>query len=193
MFKLDNNFLHSLGLGSLPVEEKNKLLQAIYERLEMNVGMRLAEGMSEAQMGEFEGFIDRKDEAGALGWLESNFPNYKQVVADELNKLKDEISQAAPHILAAAQQQMVPQTPVSVDPNVPVAPLVQNQMSQPSTPQPPQRSHQNQVAGQQPMDNSGISRPLSSPPQSDSHQSTPSPSPQIPSWPSQQPPPGPGV
>ena len=64
MFKLDNNFLSSMGLGSLPVHEKNRLLQTIYERLEMNVGMRLAEGMSEAQMREFEGFIDQKDEEG---------------------------------------------------------------------------------------------------------------------------------
>lgn len=104
MFKLDNNFLTSLGLGSLPVDEKNKLLQAIYERLEMNVGMRLAEKMTDDQLNEFEGFIDRSDEAGALRWLETNFPNYKQVVAEELEKLKAEVSASAPQILAAAQQ-----------------------------------------------------------------------------------------
>lgn len=103
MFKLDNNFLTNLGLGSLPVDEKNKLLQAIYERLEMNVGMRLAEKMTDAQLDEFEGFIDRNDEAGALRWLESNFPNYKQVVAEELEKLKNEVAASAPQILAAAQ------------------------------------------------------------------------------------------
>ena len=103
MFKLDNDFLTSLGLGSLPVDEKNKLLQHIYERLEMNVGMRLAEKMTDAQLDEFEGFIDRNDEAGALRWLETNFPNYKQVVAEELDKLKVEVTQAAPQILAAAQ------------------------------------------------------------------------------------------
>lgn len=107
MFKLDNDFLNSLGLGALPVEEKNKLLQAIYERLEMNVGMRLAEKMTDAQLDEFEGFIDRNDEAGALRWLETNFPNYKQVVAEELEKLKNEISQAAPQILSAAQSASV--------------------------------------------------------------------------------------
>lgn len=88
MFKLDNNFLSSLGLGSLPVDEKNKLLQAIYERLEMNVGMRLAERMTDSQLDEFESFIDNNDEAGALRWLETNFPDYKQVVAEELEKLK---------------------------------------------------------------------------------------------------------
>ena len=44
------------------------------------------------------------DEAGALKWLESNFPDYKKVVADELEKLKDEIKQAAPQIVAETQQ-----------------------------------------------------------------------------------------
>jgi hypothetical protein len=103
MFKLDNDFLQSLGLGGLPVDEKNRLLQMIYERLEMNVGMRLAEKMSDQQLDEFEGFIDRNDEGGALKWLETNFPNYKDVVAEELEKLKGEVQASAPQILAAAQ------------------------------------------------------------------------------------------
>src|SRR3989344_2172075 len=44
-------------------------------------------------------------EYAALKWLETNFPDYKQVVAEELDKLKEEIKQAAPQILAEAQQQ----------------------------------------------------------------------------------------
>ena len=65
MFKLDDNFLIELGLGSLPAAEKNKMLAHIYETLEMKVGMRLAEKMTDAQLDEFEGFIDRSDESGA--------------------------------------------------------------------------------------------------------------------------------
>jgi len=115
MFKLDNNFLTSLGLSALPVEEKNKLLQHIYERLEMNVGMRLAEKMTDSQLDEFEGFIDRNDETGALRWLETNFPNYKEVVAEELEKLKKEVSEAAPHILAAANDPVAPTQSSAID------------------------------------------------------------------------------
>ncbi len=100
MFKLDNNFLIELGLGALPADEKNKMLAHIYETLEMNVGMKLAEQMTDAQLDEFESYINRNDEAGALKWLESNFPNYKDVVAAELDKLKNEIRQLAPQIVA---------------------------------------------------------------------------------------------
>lgn len=101
MFQLDDNLLRELGLGDLPAEEKNKMLAHIYETLELRVGMKLAEQMTDAQLDEFEGFIDRNDEAGALKWLETNFPDYKQVVADELEKLKAEIKQQAPAIMQA--------------------------------------------------------------------------------------------
>lgn len=105
MFKLDDNFLKELGLGSLPPDEKNKMLSHIYETLEMRVGMKLAEQMSDEQLKEFETFIDSKDEAGALKWLEANFPDYKKVVADELNSLKQEVKSNAQTILEASQNQ----------------------------------------------------------------------------------------
>lgn len=118
MFKLDDNLLRELGLGDLPAQEKNRMLQHIYETLEMRVGMKLAEGMSNQQLDEFEKLmpiqtdteeIRKQKEQQALGWLETNFPNYKQVVADELEKLKAEIKASAPQIMAAAQ--MPPQPP----------------------------------------------------------------------------------
>ena len=111
MFKLDDNLLKELGLGSLPPAEKNKMLNHIYETLEMRVGMKLAQKMTNDQLNEFESFIDRSDEAGALRWLESNFPDYKQVVANELEILKEEIRLASPQIVAASQQLSFNNTP----------------------------------------------------------------------------------
>ena len=105
MFKLDDDFLASIGLADLPADQKQDMLRHIYETLELRVGMKLAEQMSDAQLDEFEGFIDRKDDAGALKWLESNFPNYKLVVAEELEKLKAEIGASAEQILAVANGQ----------------------------------------------------------------------------------------
>ncbi|MBI3624130.1 hypothetical protein HY218_00705 [Candidatus Saccharibacteria bacterium] len=104
MFKLDDNLLRELGLGTLAPADKNKMLAHIYETLEMRVGMKLAEQMTNEQLDEFEAYIDRNDEAGALKWLETNFPNYKQVVAQQLEALKAEIKAVAPQIVAASQQ-----------------------------------------------------------------------------------------
>jgi len=104
MLKLDDNFLQELGLGSLPADDKKKMLAHIYETLELRVGMKLAENMSDAQLEEFEKLADANDEAGSLKWLETNVPNYKDVVVAELDKLKAEIKASAPQIIAADQQ-----------------------------------------------------------------------------------------
>lgn len=104
MFQIDDKFLETLGLAALPQDEKEKMKAHIYETLEMRVGMTLASNMTEAQLDEFEALMNNNDEAGALKWLETNFPNYRQVVADELEKLKAEISASAPQIIAASQQ-----------------------------------------------------------------------------------------
>jgi predicted RNA-binding Zn ribbon-like protein len=103
--RIDNNLLDELGLANLPAEEKANFLKHIYETLEMRVGMRLADQMTNEQLDEFETFYNAKDDAGAFRWLETNFPNYKDIVADEFQKLKGEIASSAPQILAASQQQ----------------------------------------------------------------------------------------
>src|SRR5674476_847585 len=104
MLKIDNNLLQEVGLGALPEVEKNGLLKHVYETLEMRVGMRLADQMTNEQLDEFERYFEAKDDAGAFKWLETNFPNYKDIVAEEFEKLKAEVAQAAPQILAASQQ-----------------------------------------------------------------------------------------
>lgn len=112
MFKLDDNLLIELGLGTLPPQDKNQMLTHIYQTLEMRVGMQLASQMTDQQLDEFEKLMpldqDTKEvkeqkEQAALKWLETNFPNYKQVVADELAKLKEEIKASAPQIIASIQ------------------------------------------------------------------------------------------
>jgi hypothetical protein len=148
MIKLDDDLLQELGLAGLPPEEKKKLLAHIYETLEMRVGMKLAEQMSDAQLTEFEQFIDRNDEAGALRWLEANFPHYKDVVAAEFERLKAEISQVAPQILASGtqggQQPVAPAGPAPM----PSAPSYQAPAA--PQPQPSQQPSWPPAAPQQP-------------------------------------------
>lgn len=102
MFKLDDDLLASVGLASLPADQKQPMFQHIYDTLELRVGIRLADQMSPAQLDEFEALIDAGNDAGARNWLETNFPHYKQVVADELERLKNEIRSSAEQILANA-------------------------------------------------------------------------------------------
>jgi hypothetical protein len=103
---LDRNLLEELGLGSLPENEKDSLLSHIYETLEMRVGMRLADQMTNEQLDEFEKYFEAKDDQGAFHWLETNFPNYKAIVQEEFDKLKNEVKQSVPQILQTANQNL---------------------------------------------------------------------------------------
>lgn len=141
MFQLDDKFLQEVGLGGLPEDQKKAFLDHFREQLELRVGTKLSEGLSDAQLAEFESFMDRKDDlvnawlaanapnyeedqiyqrlkAGApehipqnvvlaeyasLKWLGLNRPDYKDVVAQTMAALKDEIIKNRDAILGADQ------------------------------------------------------------------------------------------
>lgn len=141
MFQLDENFLKELGLDSLPADEKQAFLEQVYASLEERVGVRLSEGLSDAQLEEFEGIIDRDQakvaewlqahapnyaqdenfqrlqqvtgmqadnpaltaEFAATKWLEVNRPNYREVVAQVMQELKQEIAQNRDAILGSSE------------------------------------------------------------------------------------------
>jgi hypothetical protein len=92
MFKLDDQFLVSVGLGDMPEEQKGPFLEHLLEELELRVGTRLSEGMSDSELTEFEKLIETHDEPGALRWLKYHRPDYQAVVSEELEKLKTEIT-----------------------------------------------------------------------------------------------------
>lgn len=129
MFQLDDQFLKDLGLEQLPDEQKQAFLDHIYNELELRVGVRLSDGLSDDQLKEFESFVDRDDakvrqwvsvnapdymndqsyqqlkqnapqgtdegailaEYASLKWLGMNRPNYRDVVSQVLEELKNEI------------------------------------------------------------------------------------------------------
>ncbi len=77
MFQLDDQFLQDLGLAQLPEDQKQAFLAHILETLEERVGMRLSDGLSDAQLAEFESIIDKQP--GAIeAWLAANAPNYRE-------------------------------------------------------------------------------------------------------------------
>jgi hypothetical protein len=179
MFKLDNALLE-------------ELLQHIYETLEMRVGMKLAEQMTNDQLDEFEAFIDKNDEAGALKWLETNFPNYKQVVAEQLELLKNEVRQAAPQIVAASRRNaaaMPGPTPGMPAPGL--APVQPGPAPAPEGWQPPQPP-----PPPQPQPQYTPPSPFSAPPSPPQPQTPLAPTPPPPGWqppaPGPMPPPAPG-
>ncbi len=148
MFQLDDKFLADIGLNDLPEDQKQPFLQHIYEELELRVGTRLSDGLSDEQLEQFEKVIDRdmptidawiqqfvpnytedqvfqrmqqstglaaddqnlKAEFVATKWLEVNRPDYRQVVAQVLDELKQEITSNREAILGGGDTS-APATP----------------------------------------------------------------------------------
>lgn len=76
MFQLDDKFLQDLGLDQLPPEQKQAFLEHIYSELELRVGTRLSDGLTDEQMTEFESFVDR-DREKVYAWVAANTPDYQ--------------------------------------------------------------------------------------------------------------------
>ena len=58
MFEIDEEFLERVGLGSLPEDVRKKLLVKYQDDLEVMIGRKVSESLSESKLYEFEKVID---------------------------------------------------------------------------------------------------------------------------------------
>lgn len=100
MFQLNDDFLKEIGLESLPDEQKQAFLEHIYSELETRVGVRLSEGLSDAQLMEFESFMDRDDEK-VRGWLAAHVTDY--VSDPTFTQLQQNVPDGTPEIAVLSE------------------------------------------------------------------------------------------
>lgn len=99
MFHLDDDFLVNLGLGDMPDDEKEAFLDYVYAELKLRVGAELSTELSDEQLEQFEKLLNGGDQEAAVAWLETHCPNYKEVVKQELDRLKEEIAASRDRLL----------------------------------------------------------------------------------------------
>jgi len=63
MFTLDKSFLEGLGVGEMSDADMEAFLSYLQEEMEVRVGEKMSEGMSEEQIAEFESIIDGDESA----------------------------------------------------------------------------------------------------------------------------------
>lgn len=68
MFQFDESFLEQVGLSNMPQEQKDNFLQYAQDQLEVRIGEKMSEDLSEAQLDEFEKIIDN-DQETVQKWL----------------------------------------------------------------------------------------------------------------------------
>ncbi len=82
----------------LPTELLVSLAAAAGRDLELRVGIDLTERLNEDQIDEFEGCIDRQDEAAAHAFLEREIPDFRVIVRDRTAEI---VAETAARLVAA--------------------------------------------------------------------------------------------
>jgi len=99
--QIDDSFMSDLGLANASDDQKQALMTQILQTLEMRVGTRLAEELSDDQIDEFEQLTPTEDDTPEVveqkqmqmtEWLKTNHPNHEAVIAEELDTLKGELA-----------------------------------------------------------------------------------------------------
>ncbi|MDO4759867.1 MAG: DUF5663 domain-containing protein [Candidatus Saccharibacteria bacterium] len=88
MEPIDEAFLAEVGLAAMPEQKKKEFLDFVQEELEVRIGERIAKGLPEVKLNEFDMITDREE---ATKWLEINRPDYREIVERTIKELKDEI------------------------------------------------------------------------------------------------------
>lgn len=86
--QFDENFLQEMGLSSMPADKKQEFLNYIQNELEIRIGRRISEGLTEAQLQEFDNLTEAADIAA---WLEKNRPDYHEIVDRCIEEMKQAI------------------------------------------------------------------------------------------------------
>ena len=86
--ELNEEFLQEMGLSAMPEEQKKAFLDYVQEELEVRIGQRISKGLTEAQLNEFDNISDPVE---AAKWLETNRPDYREIVTRTIEEMKAEI------------------------------------------------------------------------------------------------------
>jgi hypothetical protein len=85
-----DDLIKDLGIDRMDPEKQADILSELYDTLQMRVGARLAEDLTEEQAAKIEE-ASKKGEAEAQAALQEVVPNYDELVADELEGMRQEL------------------------------------------------------------------------------------------------------
>lgn len=87
--------LWTLGYRHLTQRQVTDALHEIYEALELRVGQRLASRMNNRQLEDFDKLIGPGSyQSRALAWLDNAVPDYRTVVSEEFDSLRQRLENA---------------------------------------------------------------------------------------------------
>ena len=86
--KFDEEFLTEVGLQEMPENQKEVFLKYVEEEVQVRVGEKIAEGVSEEKLAEFEEIDDSLE---ARKWLLRYKPDFEKIIDGVVDEIKKEI------------------------------------------------------------------------------------------------------
>ena len=93
----DEQFLTDMGLSAMPENQKQAFLDYIQEELAVRIGERIAKGLTEEQLKEFD---QLETPAQSAEWLEKNRPDFREIVDRTIEEMKQAIIKNRDKLLA---------------------------------------------------------------------------------------------
>jgi hypothetical protein len=92
MFDIANNteFLIAIGINNAPEDVKAKLIAGIENLAEKKLITRLSDIVTDEQAEQFGSITDEQE---AANWLNTNIPNFQEIVTEVLTEIKNDIMQ----------------------------------------------------------------------------------------------------
>ncbi len=92
MFDIANNteFLTAIGINNAPEDVKAKLIAGIENLAEKKLITRLSDIVTDEQAEQFGSITDEQE---AANWLNTNIPNFQEIVTEVLTEIKNDIMQ----------------------------------------------------------------------------------------------------
>ena len=108
--EFNEEFLQEMGLSSMPADQKPRFLAYAQEELEVRIGERISEGVSEEKLAEFDSLIEQND---AARWLEENRPDFREIVKQTIDEMKAEILARRNQLLGLPEENLGVVTPIN--------------------------------------------------------------------------------
>jgi hypothetical protein len=87
---VDEEYLEEIGLGQIPDDMRDDLVQQLTELIQNKVGLKLVGKMTDDQVAEFNDLAD-SDGTVIANWLARNIPDYGEIVYETREEIKNDI------------------------------------------------------------------------------------------------------
>lgn len=89
--QFDDQFFAAIGMADAPAEDKQNMAMQLAELVQNRLAVRLGEVLNDEQAEHFANLLDADKEEEAFAYLEQVCPQYSELAAEEVDRVRQEL------------------------------------------------------------------------------------------------------